>query len=46
MIYRSVYAEKNMAYTDTSFVKNLTGVQRCGKSTIPWNMETWWYIKI
>lgn len=34
MIYRPVYVEKIMAYTDTPFVKILTGVRRCGKSTI------------
>ena len=34
MIYRPKYVEKIMAYTDTPFVKILTGVRRCGKSTI------------
>lgn len=34
MIYRPIYVEKIMAYTDTPFVKILTGVRRCGKSTI------------
>lgn len=34
MIYRPMYVEKIMAYTDTPFVKILTGVRRCGKSTI------------
>ncbi len=34
MIERPMYVEKIMAYTDTSFVKILTGVRRCGKSTI------------
>ena len=34
MIYRPSYVEKIMAYTDTPFVKILTGVRRCGKSTI------------
>lgn len=34
MIYRPTYVEKIMAYTDTPFVKILTGVRRCGKSTI------------
>lgn len=34
MIYRPLYVEKIMAYTDTPFVKILTGVRRCGKSTI------------
>lgn len=29
-----MYVEKIMAYTDTPFVKILTGVRRCGKSTI------------
>ena len=34
MISRPLYTEKIMAYTDTPFVKVLTGVRRCGKSTI------------
>jgi len=34
MIYRPAYVDKIMAYTDTPFVKVLTGVRRCGKSTI------------
>lgn len=34
MIYRSMYVDKIMAYVDTPFVKILTGVRRCGKSTI------------
>ena len=34
MIYRPMYADKIMAYVDTPFVKILTGVRRCGKSTI------------
>lgn len=34
MIYRPIYVEKIMAYTDKPFVKILTGVRRCGKSTI------------
>ena len=34
MIYRPMYADKIMAYEDTPFVKVLTGVRRCGKSTI------------
>lgn len=34
MISRPFYTEKIMAYTDTPFVKVLTGVRRCGKSTI------------
>ena len=34
MIYRPIYVEKILAYTDTPFVKILTGVRRCGKSTI------------
>lgn len=29
-----MYVDKIMAYTDTPFVKILTGVRRCGKSTI------------
>ena len=34
MIYRPIYVDKIMAFTDTPFVKILTGVRRCGKSTI------------
>lgn len=34
MINRPLYIEKIIAYTDTPFVKVLTGVRRCGKSTI------------
>ena len=34
MIERPLYMDKIMAYTDTPFVKILTGVRRCGKSTI------------
>lgn len=34
MIYRPMYADKIMAYVGTPFVKVLTGVRRCGKSTI------------
>ena len=34
MIYRPMYVDKIMAYVDTPFVKLLTGVRRCGKSTI------------
>lgn len=34
MIDRPLYMDKIMAYTDTPFVKILTGVHRCGKSTI------------
>lgn len=34
MILRPMYLEKIMAYVDTPFVKILTGVRRCGKSTI------------
>lgn len=33
-IYRPKYVEKIMAYVDLPFVKILTGVRRCGKSTI------------
>ena len=33
MIDRPLYMDKIMAYTDTPFVKILTGVRRCGKST-------------
>lgn len=34
MINRPLYVNKIMAYVDTPFVKILTGVRRCGKSTI------------
>ena len=34
MINRPLYTEKIMVYTDTPFVKVLTCVRRCGKSTI------------
>ena len=34
MIYRPEYVEKIIAYMDTPFAKILTGVRRCGKSTI------------
>ena len=34
MILRENYVERIMAFTDTQFVKILTGVRRCGKSTI------------
>lgn len=34
MIFRENYVNKIMAFTDTPFVKILTGVRRCGKSTI------------
>jgi Predicted ATPase (AAA+ superfamily) len=34
MIKRPLYTEKIMPYVDTPFVKILTGVRRCGKSTI------------
>ena len=34
MIERASYIKKIMAYTDTPFIKILTGVRRCGKSTL------------
>lgn len=34
MIYRPMYIERIMKYVDTPFVKVITGVRRCGKSTI------------
>ena len=34
MIERPMYVDRIMAYTDAPFVKVLTGVRRCGKSTI------------
>lgn len=34
MIDRPIYVDKIMSYKDTPFIKILTGVRRCGKSTI------------
>lgn len=34
MIYRPMYVDKIMRYADTPFVKIITGIRRCGKSTI------------
>ena len=34
MIERKSYLNKIMAYTDAPFIKILTGIRRCGKSTI------------
>lgn len=34
MVYRSVYMEKILPFVDAPFIKILTGVRRCGKSTI------------
>ena len=34
MIYRPMYVNRIMKYADAPFVKILTGVRRCGKSTI------------
>lgn len=34
MIERPMYTDRIMAYVNTPFVKILTGVRRCGKSTI------------
>ena len=34
MIYRPMYVDRIMKYVDTPFVKILTGIRRCGKSTI------------
>lgn len=34
MIYRKLYMEKILPFINTPFVKILTGVRRCGKSTI------------
>ena len=34
MIYRPLYMDKIMPYVDTPFVKILTGIRRCDKSTI------------
>ena len=42
MIYRPLYVDKIMAFVDTPFVKILTGIRRCGKSTILKIMEKLW----
>ena len=34
MIYRKQYMDRILPFIDTPFVKILTGVRRCGKSTI------------
>lgn len=34
MINRPIYVDRIMTYADTPFVKILTGIRRCGKSTI------------
>jgi len=34
VIYTPMYVDDIMAYVDAPFVKVLTGVRRCGKSTI------------
>lgn len=34
MIKRPIYTDRILAYVDTPFVKILTGIRRCGKSTI------------
>ncbi len=34
MIYRPMYINRIMAYVDMPFIKILTGIRRCGKSTI------------
>lgn len=34
VIYRPMYVDKIITYVDTPFIKILTGVRRCGKSTI------------
>ena len=34
MIYRKRYMEKLLPFVGTPFVKILTGIRRCGKSTI------------
>lgn len=34
MIYRPMYVDRIMAYVDAPFIKILTGIRRCGKSTI------------
>lgn len=34
MVYRKLYMDKILPYIDTPYIKILTGVRRCGKSTI------------
>ena len=34
VVYRPMYVDKIMVYVDSPFVKILTGVRRCGKSTL------------
>ncbi|MFQ8581662.1 MAG: ATP-binding protein [Holdemania massiliensis] len=34
MIYRPIYVDKIMTYVNAPFIKILTGIRRCGKSTI------------
>lgn len=34
IIYRPMYVDKMMAYADAPFVKAMTGIRRCGKSTV------------
>jgi len=34
MINRETYLSKLVSYKDTEFIKVITGIRRCGKSTI------------
>lgn len=34
MIYRELYMNKLLAYKDTEFIKVITGIRRCGKSSL------------
>lgn len=34
LIFRNLYVEKILTYTNTPFIKILTGIRRCGKSSI------------
>ena len=34
MINRELYINKLLAYKDTEFIKDITGIRRCGKSSL------------
>ncbi len=34
MINREIYMNKLLAYKDTEFIKVITGIRRCGKSSL------------
>ena len=34
MIERKIYMDKLLAYKDTEFIKVITGIRRCGKSSL------------